>query len=335
MSADLNTKYLGLKLRNPLVVAACPLTLQIDSLQQLEQAGAGAAVIASLFEEQIENEEAELLAATEYGADFYAEHSNWYPDQGDYRSGPATYLEHVAAAKKAVSMPVIASLNGTSTGGWVKYAKMIEDAGADALELNVYFIAADVDSSAADVEKRYTDLVAAVKKSISIPLAVKVGPYFSAPGSMCRKLVEAGADGLVLFNRFLQPDIDLDSLESSPRLELSSPAEMLLPLRWAAILSGRIDASLAVTSGVHDGAGLAKVLLAGADVAQVASTIYLNGFDRVKQMLADLAAWMDAKGYDSVEQLRGSMSQKNCPQPAAFERGNYMKALAKFTGKPV
>ena len=335
MSADLSTKYLGLKLRNPLVVAACPLTLQIDSLQQLEQAGAGAAVIASLFEEQIENDEAELLAATEYGADFYAEHSNWYPDQGDYRSGPATYLEHVAAAKKAVSMPVIASLNGTSTGGWIKYAKMIEDAGADALELNVYFIAADVDSSAADIEKRYTDLVAAVKKSISIPLAVKVGPYFSAPGSMCRKLVEAGADGLVLFNRFLQPDIDLDSLETSPHLELSSPAEMLLPLRWAAILSGRIDASLAVTSGVHDGAGLTKVLLAGADVAQVASTVYLNGFDRVKQMLADLTAWMGAKGYDSVEQLRGSMSHKNCPQPAAFERGNYMKALAKFTGKPV
>lgn len=335
MSADLTTKYLGLNLKNPLVVAACPLTLQIESLKQLEQAGAGAAVLASLFAEQIEHEDEELLAATEYGADFYAEHSNWYPDQGDYRSGPSKYLDDIAAAKKAVSMPIIASLNGTSTGGWVNYAKMMEDAGADALELNVYFIAAGIDASGADVEKRYTDLVAAVKQSISIPLAVKVGPYFSSPGSMCQKLVEAGADGLVLFNRFLQPDIDLDSLETAPRLELSSPAEMLLPLRWMAILRGRVSASLAVTSGVHDGAGLAKVLLAGADIAQVVSTIYLNGSDHIKQMLHDLTAWMGKKGYESVDQLRGSMSQQNCPQPAAFERGNYMKALTNFTGKPI
>ncbi len=335
MSADLTTKYLGLNLKNPLVVAACPLTLQIESLKQLEQAGAGAAVIASLFEEQIEHEDAELLAATEYGADFYAEHSNWYPDQGDYRSGPAKYLDHIEAAKKAVSMPVIASLNGTSTGGWVKYAKMMQDAGADALELNIYFIAAGIDASAADVEKRYTDLVAAVKQSISIPLAVKVGPYFSSPGNMCLKLAEAGADGLVLFNRFLQPDIDLGSLETSPHLELSSPAELLLPLRWTAILRGRTSASLAVTSGVHDGAGLAKVLLAGADVVQVVSTIYLHGSDRIGQMLADLAAWMGMKNYDSVDQFRGSMSHQNCPQPAAFERGNYMKALTNYTGKPV
>ncbi len=335
MSADLNTTYLGLKLQNPLVVAACPLTLQVEWLERLEQAGAGAAVLASLFAEQIEHEEAELLAASEYGSEFYAEHSNWYPDQGEYRSGPRMYLDHITAAKKAVQMPIIASLNGTSTGGWVKYAKMMQDAGADALELNVYFIAANVDASAADVEKRYTDLVAAVKDSISIPLAVKVGPSFSSPGNMCLKLAEAGADGLVLFNRFLQPDIDLDTLETAPNLELSTPAEMLLPLRWVAILRGRAGASLAVTSGVHDGQGLAKVLLAGADVAQVASTIYRNGFDHVGRMIRDLTAWMLEKGYDSVDQLRGSMSQQNCPQPAAFERGNYMKALTKFTGKPM
>lgn len=335
MSADLSTTYLGLKLQNPLVVAACPLTLQVEWLERLEQAGAGAAVLASLFEEQIVNEEAELLAASEYGSEFYAEHSNWYPDPGEYRSGTTTYLDHIKAAKKAVKMPIIASLNGTSTGGWVKYAKMMQDAGADALELNIYFIAADTNAQAADVEKRYTDLVAAVKESLSIPLAVKVGPYFSSPGNMCMKLAEAGADGLVLFNRFLQPDIDLDSLETSPHLELSSPAEMLLPLRWIAILRGRVSASLAVTSGVHDAQGLAKILLAGADVGQVASTIYLNGFDHVGRMLRDLTAWMVEKGYDSVDQLRGSMSQQNCPQPAAFERGNYMKALAKFTGKPV
>ncbi|MDY0168754.1 MAG: dihydroorotate dehydrogenase-like protein [Thermoguttaceae bacterium] len=335
MSADLSTTYLGLKLQNPLVVAACPLTLQIEWLERLEQAGAGAAVIASLFEEQIEHEEAELLAACEYGSEFYAEHSHWYPDPGEYRSGTATYLDHITAAKKAVSMPIIASLNGTSTGGWVKYAKMMQDAGADALELNVYFIAADVDAPAADVEKRYTDLVAAVKQSISIPLAVKVGPYFSSPGNMCLKLAEAGADGLVVFNRFLQPDIDIKSLETSPHLELSAPQEMLLPLRWVAILRGRVSASLAVTGGVHDGAGLAKVLLAGADVAQVASTIYLNGFEHISRMIRDLTAWMLEKEYDSVDQLRGSMSQQNCPQPAAFERGNYMKALTNFTGKPV
>ncbi len=335
MSAELSTTYLGLKLQNPLVVAACPLTLQVEWLERLEQAGAGAAVLASLFAEQIENEESELLAASEYGSEFYAEHSHWYPDPGEYRSGAAAYLDHITAAKKAVSMPIIASLNGTSTGGWVKYAKMMQDAGADALELNIYFIAADIDASAADVEKRYTGLVAAVKDSISIPLAVKVGPYFSSPGNMCRKLAEAGADGLVLFNRFLQPDIDLATLETAPHLELSTPREMLLPLRWVAILRGRVSASLAVTSGVHDGQGLAKVLLAGADVAQVASTIYLNGFDRVTRMIRDLTAWMVEKGYDSVDQLRGSMSQQNCPQPAAFERGNYMKALTKFTGKPM
>ncbi len=334
MSADLRTTYLGLNLQNPLVVAACPLTLQVEWLERLEQAGAGAAVLASLFAEQIEHEEAELAAASEYGAEFYAEHSNWYPTPGEYRSGPATYLEHIAAAKKAVQMPIIASLNGTTTGGWVKYAKMMQDAGADALELNIYFIAAHLDAPAADVEKRYTDLVAAVKDSISIPLAVKVGPHFSSPGNMCRKLADAGADGLVLFNRFLQPDIDLDTLETEPHLELSTAQEMLLPLRWMAILYGRVNASLAVTSGVHDGPGLAKVLLAGADVAQVASTIYRNGFDRVPRILRDLTAWMLEKDYDSVGQLRGSLSQQNCPQCAAFERGNYMKALTKFTGRP-
>jgi len=335
MSADLRTTYLGLNLQTPLVVAACPLTLQVEWLERLEQAGAGAAVLPSLFEEQIEHEEVELAAASEYGAEFYAEHSNWYPDPGEYRSGTAKYLEHIAAAKKAVSMPVIASLNGTTTGGWIKYARMMQDAGADALELNIYFIAANLDAPADDVERRYTDLVAAVNDSISIPLAVKVGPHFSSPGHMCRKLVEAGADGLVLFNRFLQPDIDLNTLETEPHLELSTAQEMLLPLRWMAILYGRVNASLAVTSGVHDGQGLAKALLAGADVAQVASTIYRNGFDRVPRMLRDLTAWMLEKEYDSVEQLRGSMSQQNCPQCAAFERGNYMKVLTKFTGRPV
>jgi len=335
MSPDLTTKYLGLTLRNPLVVAACPLTHQLEWLEQLEKAGVGAVVLPSLFEEQIVREEAELHDATEFGSEYYAEHSNWYPEPTEYRTGCQAYLDYIGQAKKAVSIPVIASLNGTSVGGWTRYAKMMQDAGADALELNIYLIAADLQSTAADVENRYADLVAQVKQSVSIPLAVKVGPYFSSPGHMAKQLVTAGADGLVLFNRFLQPDMDLENLEVSPHLELSTPQEMLLPLRWIAILRGQVEASLAITSGVHDAAGMAKALLAGADCCQVVSTLYRNGMGRAAEMLAGLTGWMQSKEYKSVAQLKGSMSQQNCPDPSAFERGNYMKALTSFTGKPI
>jgi dihydroorotate dehydrogenase (fumarate) len=335
MSVDLSTTYMGLKLKNPLVVGACPLTNQIEWLERIERVGAGAVVLPSLFEEQIEHEDVELLAATERGSEFYAEHSDWYPMLDDYRSGTEQYLEVIAEAKKSLEIPVMASLNGTSVGGWTEHAKKMEDAGADALELNVYFVAGNIDDSADDVERRYLELVEAVKKSISIPMAVKIGPYFSSPGNMCKRLASAGADGLVVFNRFLQPDIDLDELETAPHLELSSPSEMLLPLRWIAILYGRVNTSLAVTSGVHDWAGLTKMLLAGADVAQVASTVYLNGFGRIEQMLAGLEDWMQRNEYGSVAEMRGSMSQQKCPDPAAFERGNYMKALTSFTGEPV
>ena len=258
MSVDLSTTYLGLKLKNPLVISACPLTAEIDQLRRLEQAGAAAAVLPSLFEEQIEHDAEEMTKVHEFGTESFAESLTYFPEPEDYRTGPEEYLETIADAKKAVTIPIIASLNGASKGGWVRYAKMMQDAGADALELNIYFVAADLDMTSRDVESRYLDLVAAVKQSISIPLAVKVGPYFSAMGNMGVRLAEAGADGLVLFNRFFQPDIDLETMEAQPRLHLSTPAELLVPLRWIAILHGRVEASLAATGGIHDAAGLVE-----------------------------------------------------------------------------
>jgi dihydroorotate dehydrogenase (fumarate) len=274
-----------------------------------------------------------MVRVHEIGTESFAESLSYFPQEDDYHVGPESYLEAITKAKQAVSIPVIASLNGTSKGGWIGYARQMQDAGADALELNVYFIATDPAMSGRDVEARYLDLVAAVKQSVSIPLAVKVGPYFSAMAHMARRLVEAGADGLVLFNRFLQPDIDLETLELSPKLVLSTPAELLVPLRWIAILRGRLRASLALTSGLHDAAGMIKALLAGADVGMIVSAIYQDGSDCITEILQGLRQWMEEKEYDSVEQLKGSMSQANCPDPAAFERGNYMKALTSFTGK--
>jgi len=331
MSVDLSTSYLGLKLKNPLVIAACPLTENVDILRRLEEAGAAAAVLPSLFEEQIVHDEVELTKAQERGTDSFAEALTYFPEQEDYNFGPDSYLRHIEAAKKAVKMPIIASLNGVSKGGWTRYAKLMQDAGADALELNIYFIAADLSMTSAEVEAQYLDLVTSVKRSVSIPLAVKVGPYFSSMGHVAKRLVEAGANGLVLFNRFLQPDIDLEDLEITPRLVLSTEPELLLPLRWVALLHGRINASLALTSGLHTAAGMVKSLLAGADVGMIASSLYGEGIEQVRSILGGLEDWMEQKEYASVEQLKGSMSQANCPDPAAFERGNYMKALTTFT----
>jgi dihydroorotate dehydrogenase (fumarate) len=335
MSVNLSTTYLGLKLPNPLVISACPLTHRVDWLRQLEENGAAAAVLPSLFEEQIEHDDEEINKAYEFHTDSFAESLTYFPEPEDYRTGTQDYLKFVAEAKKAVSMPIIASLNGTNKGGWVGYAKMMEDAGADALELNIYFIAANLAMTSAEVESRYLDLVAAVKQSVGIPLAVKIGPYFSSVGNMAKRLADAGADGLVLFNRFLQPDIDLETMETSPKLALSTPDELLLPIRWIAILHGRVQASLAVTSGLHDADGLLKALLAGADVGMIASVLYQEGFEHIGKILSDMKDWMEEKEYDSVEQLKGSMSQENCPNPAAFERGNYMKALTSYVGKPI
>ncbi len=335
MSVNLSTKYLGLNLKNPLVIAACPLSGKLDWLKRLEAAGAAAAVLPSLFEEQIEHDEMEMTKAQEFGTESFAEALTYFPEPQDYRSEPEEYLEMISQAKKAVKMPIIASLNGTSKGGWVRYAKMMQDAGADALELNVYYIATDADMNGQEVETRYLDLVSAVKSSVSIPLAVKVGPYFSAMANMAKRLAHAGADGLVLFNRFLQPDINLDTLETTPKLMLSDPYELLVPLRWVAILHGRVNISLAVTSGIHSGAALIKSLLAGADVGMIASVIYKEGLEYVGTMLKELTDWMEEKEYQSVEQLKGSMSQENCPDPEAFARGNYMKTLISYTGKPI
>jgi len=335
MSVDLRTKYLGLELKNPLVVAACPLTQTVDNLKQLEDAGAAAAVMPSLFEEQIAAEEVALSDAQDFGTNSFAEALSYFPEPAEYRAAPDIYLDTIAEAKKACDMPIIGSLNGVSKGGWVDYAKRIQDAGADALELNIYLIAADMSLSGAQIEEQYLELVKSVKESLSIPLAVKVGPYFSSPGHMAQQVADAGADGLVLFNRFLQPDIDLESLEISPKLVLSSSYELLLPLRWIAILRGRVEASLAVTSGVHGTKGMIKALLAGADAAMIASVLYQKGFERIGAILSGMSEWMAEKEYVSVEQLKGSMSQENCPEPAAFERGNYMKALTSFTGEAI
>jgi dihydroorotate dehydrogenase (fumarate) len=335
MSVDLSTKYMGLDLKNPLMISACSMTGKIEWLQQLEEAGAAGAVLPSLFEEQIEHDEVEMAKALEFGTDTFAESLTYFPEPSDYRTEPENYLALISDAKKAVSIPIVASLNGTNKGGWLRYARMIQDAGADALELNIYFVAADLDLTSDEVESQYLDLVAAVKKSVSIPLAVKLGPYFTSMGNMARRLTAAGADGLVLFNRFIQPDIDLEEMQTSSKLVLSSSYELLLPLRWVAILHGRISASLAVTGGIHDADGLFKALLAGADAGQVASTVYQEGFDHVGEILQGLQRWMEEKDYDSVEQLKGSMSQKNCPDPAAFERGNYMKALVSYAGRPI
>lgn len=327
MSVDLTTKYLGLELKNPLAVASCSLTESAESIRLLEEAGAAAVVLPSLFEEQIEFEEVELSNVQDRGTESFAEALSYFPEPQEYRTGCDRYLELIGQAKQSVSIPVIASLNGVSRGGWVRYAQLIQEAGADALELNVYLIAADLAVSGQQIESQYLELVSAVRESISIPLSVKIGPYFSSPAHMASQLSEAGADGLVLFNRFFQPDIDLDNVSIAPKLVLSSRHELLLALRWIAILKGRVKASLALTGGVHGAKGLLKGLLVGADVAMVASVLYRKGPEEIGKILADLRRWMEDRGYDSVEQLKGSMSQENCDDPAAFERGNYMKAL--------
>jgi dihydroorotate dehydrogenase (fumarate) len=332
MSIDLSTTYLGLKLKNPLLVGASPLSMELYSLQRLEEAGAAAVVLASLFEEQIESEW--FAPASGLGDDRCASaidlvnHSELY----DYNSGPDAYLRHIAAAKQALSIPVIGSLNGTSPrSGWVRFARLMEQAGADALELNVYFVPTSPDQPAAAIEQRYIDLVAAVSAEISIPLAVKIGPYFSSLPNMARRLVAAGAKGLVLFNRFMQPDIDLDMLEVTPNLVLSSRDELRLPLRWIAILRGQTKASLAATSGIHFAEDMLKLILAGADVGMLASALIRNGPDHLSVMLGDMRHWLAHKQIDSLEGIKGLLSQQRGPNPSAFERVNYMQTVMSLS----
>jgi dihydroorotate dehydrogenase (fumarate) len=335
VTPDLGTTYLGIRLRSPVLASASPLTGELESLRALEAAGVGAVVLPSLFEEQIEHEEIDFHELFEHATDSVAEALTWFPAVDAYPTGPDAYLDHLRAAKAALSIPVIASLNGVSAGGWLRYAKLCQDAGADALELNVYAIETDPATSAGDVEKRTLGLVREVRSAVTIPLAIKVGPYYSAFAHMASQLTEAGADGLVLFNRFLQPDIDLDTLEVTPSLVLSTPEELRLPLRWIAILKGRVPVSLAGTTGVHAWEGALKLLLAGADAVMLASALLKRGPGVVADLLDGLGAWMEEREYASVEQLKGSLSQAACRDPAAFERANYMRALISYAPQPV
>jgi len=331
MTADLRTSYLGMTLSNPIVPSASTLSSRIDTLKRLQDAGASAIVMQSLFEEQIEHEEQQVHHMLETGAQSNPESLTHFPELEDYNTGPDEYLRHLEACKNELAIPVIGSLNGASEGGWVRYAKLIQDAGADALELNVYFVATDPDESGWQVERRYIDLVSAVRDSVTIPLAVKIGPFFSSMANMALQLVEAGADGLVLFNRFLQPDIDLETLEVDPTLHLSTSEELRLPLRWMAILRGRVDCSLAATTGVHTGEDAVKLLLAGADVTMMASALFRHGPEHLATVLGDVRTWLEEHEYESVEQLKGSVSQANVADPAAFARSNYMKMLVDFS----
>ncbi len=333
MSVDLHARYLGLELRNPIVAAASPLTANVDSLRRLQDAGVAAVVLPSLFEEQIEHEEMATHNLMLYGAEVSPEARGFFPELPEYGTGIDKYLQLIGEAKKALSVPVIASLNGYTPGGWTRYARQFEAAGADAIELNVYFLATDPDDTSAAVEQRYLDLVASVRAETRVPVAVKVAPYFSAFAHMARQLAAKGASGLVLFNRFVQPDIMLDELEVAPHLVLSTSDELRLALRWIAILHGRVDASLAATGGAHTAEDVLKLLLAGADCVMMASSLLKEGPTHVRTVLAGIEAWMAERDYVSVQQMRGSLSQRACPDPAAFERSNYMKALKSYTSR--
>jgi dihydroorotate dehydrogenase (fumarate) len=324
---DLSTDYLGLTLRTPLVPSASPLSQEIGSIRRLEDAGASAIVLYSVFEEQLRLESLELDHHLSAGTESFAESLTYFPQPSEFRLGPEGYLEHIRKAKEAVDIPVIASLNGASVGGWTKFAKEIEQAGADALECNVYFIPTDPELKAAEIEQTYVDIVWAVKSAISIPVAVKLGPFFTNFANVARRLDEAGADGLVLFNRFYHPDIDLDELEIRPNVLLSTPQALRLPLTWIGILYGRLRASLAASSGVHDAEDVIKLLMVGANVTMLCSSLLRNGVNHLRHVERGLVDWMEIHEYESVRQMRGSMSQQRCPDPSAFERAQYMRAV--------
>ena len=330
---DLATDYLGLRLAGPLVASSSPLTRELDGLRRLEDAGAAAVVLPSIFEEQIAHEASEIDRMLETGAEIFGEATSYFPELADYEAGPDRYLELVAEARQALSIPVIGSLNGVTSGGWLEYAKLIEQAGAHALELNLYMVAADPDDDAASIEARNREIVAEVKRSIGIPLSVKLSPFFTALAHTAREIVAAGADGLTLFNRFYQPDLDIDTLEVVPRLSLSTSDELRLPLRWVAILYGRVRASLAASSGIHTTEDVVKVLLAGADVAMLASALLERGPEHLRSLEQGLREWISEREYASVAQLRGSVSQRAVRDPAAFERGNYMKTLRSYASR--
>ena len=333
--ADLSTTYLGLNLQNPLVASASPLSKRIDKARKLEDAGISAIIMYSLFEEQITQESLELDHYLSRGTDSFPEAPTHLPDGGLYGISPENYLNQVAALKKALSVPVIGSLNGVTKGGWTNYARKIEEAGADALELNMYYLATDPEITGAQIEARQVELVAEVRSAIKIPLAVKISPFITSVPHFAKRLVEAGADGLVLFNRFYQPDFDLDELEIVHSLDLSTSADLRLPLRWISILYGKVNADLALTSGIHTSRDVLKAMMAGAQVAMIASELLWDGSpQRVRAILEQMKTWMEEREYTSIKQMQGSMSQKSVSNPAAFERANYMKVLNSFRELP-
>ena len=312
------------------MVAASPLSLEIDGIRQMEDNGASAIVLYSLFEEQLRYDRLELAQRLEHGTESFAESLSYFPELGNFRLGPEEYLDHIANAKRAVRIPIIASLNGSSIGGWTHYAKQIQQAGADALELNIYNIPTDLSLSSEKIENEYLQIVKAVKSEVSIPVAVKLSPFFTNFANMAARLDKTGADGLVLFNRFYQPDIDLESLEVKPNILLSTPMAMRLPLRWIAILRGSIRASLAATSGIHRATDAVKMLMAGADVTMLCSALIRHGIEHLKTVESEMTTWMEEHEYESVQQFKGSLSQKNCESPTEFERAQYMRALATY-----
>ncbi len=329
---DLRTKYLGLDLKNPLYASPSPLSRDLGNIRRMEDAGASAVVLYSLFEEEINQESHALDRYLSDGTESYAEALTYFPEAPAYRAiGPDAYLEHIFRAKHAVNIPIIASLNGVSTGGWVRYAREMQGAGADALELNIYYVPTSIDLSSAEVEQIYIDLIHDVRASVQIPIAVKLSPYFSSTANMMHRLSEAGADGLVLFNRFYQPDLDLENLEVVPNLILSKSDEMRLPLRWIAILYGRIQADLALTTGVHTAQDALKAVAAGANVAMMTSEILQNGIGRFGEILHEMSRWLEEREYLSLEELQGSLSQKNVAAPAAFERANYIQIVRSYS----
>lgn len=327
---DFLTNYLGLELKNPIIPSASPLSKDIGKIKLMEDAGAAAIVMYSLFEEQIEHDQMEQFYHTTIHNESFAEALTYFPETFNYNIGPEEYLEHIRKAKEAVKIPIIGSLNGSSPGGWTEYAKKIEQAGADALELNIYLLATDFNKSSYDIEKIYIDVLKSVKSTISIPVVMKISPYFSSLAGFAKQLDEAGADGLLLFNRFYQPDIDLENLEVVPNVLLSNPQSMRLPLRWIAILYGKIRADLAATSGIQNAEDVIKMMMVGAKVTQVFAALHLYGINFITKILQDMESWMIAHEYDSLEMMRGSMSHRSVANPAAFERANYMKALNSF-----
>lgn len=328
---DLTTNYLGLTLKNPLVASASPLSQKVETVLQMEEAGISAVVMYSLFEEQIIQESIKLQQDLTRGAEQFAEALTYLPEYGQYSIGPDKYLNHLQKVKEAISVPVIGSLNGVTTGGWIEYAKKIESAGADAIELNIYYLATDPDLTSHELEDRYVQLVGDVCSQVQIPIAVKLSPFITALPNFCRRLTEAGAKGLVLFNRFYQPDFDLEELEVVPNLVLSNSHELRLPLRWIAVLYGRVNADLALTSGVHTATDVLKAMMAGAKVAMTTSELLQNGIQRIPAILQDVQNWMEEHEYESIEQMQGSMSQQAVAEPASFERANYMRVLSSFT----